>query len=162
MIKNCNKTLSRCFITMKLPDILGNWRHITRWNNTIGGQVFVPLWKTIFKDVEFAKNSRLINPQPIPLIGMKLCYMRTQNFIFSIYPTESCIDYSWCCKDHWCWLHQLIKVGDAVYQIKQQITVIRLDLSIILFTIVLAINHSFTHDGHMNYLHFPATTQSAK
>ena len=33
-------------------------------------------------------------------------------------------------KDHWCWLHQLIKVGDAVYQIKQQITVIRLDLHI--------------------------------
>ena len=42
-------------------------------------------------------------------------------FHFSIYPTESCIDYSWCCKDHWCWLHQLVKVGDAVYQMKQQI-----------------------------------------
>ena len=27
---------------------------------------------------------------------------------------------------------------------------------------ILAINHSFTHDGHMNYLHFLATTQSAK
>ena len=23
-------------------------------------------------------------------------------FHFSIYPTESCIDYSWCWKDHWC------------------------------------------------------------
>ena len=49
-----------------------------------------------------------------------------------------------------------------MYQIKQQIIMIRLDLLIILFTIVLAINHSFTHDGHMNYLHFLATTQSAK
>ena len=56
---------------------------------------------------------------------------------------------------------ELIKIGDAVYQIKQQSTMIRLDLLIILFTIVLAINHSFTHDGHMNYLHFLETTQSA-
>ena len=95
------------------------------------------------------------------VIGMKLCYMGTQNFNFlSIQQNPVLItagavriigaDYT------------LIRVGDAVYQIKQQITMIRLDLLIILFTIVLAINHSFTHDGHMNYLHFLATTQSAK
>ena len=60
---------------------------------------------------------------------------------------KSYTDYSWC------WLHQLIKVGDAVYKIKQQITMIRLDLLIILFTIVLAIKHSFKLDSHMNYIH---------
>ena len=49
-----------------------------------------------------------------------------------------------------------------MYHMQQQISMIRLDLLIILFTIVLAINHSSTYDGHMNYLHFLATTQSAK
>ena len=92
---------------------------------------------------------------------MKLYYRYTK-FHFSIYPIESCIDYSWCCKGQECLLHWLIKLGmqalnkaadyyDQIWSINHTVC-----------HIVLAINNSFTHDGRMNHLHSFATTQSAE
>ena len=63
-----------------------NDRHpgeLETYNSTIGGQVFVPLWKTTFKDVEFGNNSRLIDLQPILHINL-LKGLRQQDLLLIV------------------------------------------------------------------------------
>jgi len=50
--RNYNKIFWRLSMITKLLDILGNCKLIMRYNSTIGGQDFEPLWKTMFKDAE--------------------------------------------------------------------------------------------------------------
>ena len=68
--------------------------HVPNWPQLSAWSICLCWWKLIWL---------MCN---IPMIGMKLCYMGTQNFHF----IQSCTDYSWCCKDHWCRLHSWLKL----------------------------------------------------
>ena len=55
-MKPCDKTLRECFMTMKWQDILGNWKHTTLSDNITGGQVYIPLSRTTYRDVEHVSS----------------------------------------------------------------------------------------------------------
>ena len=56
-MKPHDKTLQKCFMTMK--HILGNWKHTMLSDNITGGQVYIPLSRTMYRDVVPASSSKL-------------------------------------------------------------------------------------------------------
>ena len=58
-MKPYDETLQKCFMTTKQLDILGNWKRTTLSDNITGGQVYVPLSRTMYRDVVHANSSKL-------------------------------------------------------------------------------------------------------
>ena len=52
------RELYKISMTMKQQDILEKLEHIMQYTNTIGGQDYVHSWKTMFRDVGYANNSK--------------------------------------------------------------------------------------------------------
>ena len=58
-MQNYDEKLYKISMTMKRQDMLEKLKHTMQYANTIGGQDYIHLWKTMFKDVGYANNSKL-------------------------------------------------------------------------------------------------------
>src|ERR1700735_389013 len=65
---NCDETLFKCSTIMRRLDILENLRLIMLSLHYTGGLEYVPLSKTMSKDVEHANDSKLTETPLTPLI----------------------------------------------------------------------------------------------